>query len=442
MKKVLIAPSNTDLNRGDQSLTWASIDLVKDIFGHDSDIYLYKTQSRLAKVSQMNHQTEQLGYPLLTRIITHPRRNDDRNGIGYTKLTYLKWGWRAITDLLVTAMLLSKIPFLNKIASLCLSQEKRDTLLKFKTMDVLVVKGGGFLHSYGSLADPYVMYFQLFDVFLAERHNIPIFFLPNSVGPLKNMLAKKIVIKALRYGKVVFARESRTHNFLLENKIEAILSPDLGFYLKPSKRDFTHYLKTKGIPINRKKCVGITLRPYRFDEAPNATLLYKNYIGEFEKLTSTLIKNDIFVVFVAHTIGPSTHEDDRIPLLEIYTMYRNSENVAYLDDKKLNSQDLEKIYSYFDLMIGTRFHSVIFSLNVLTPAIAIAYGGNKASGIMKDMQLSEYVLPIEDPDSSKLYELVMQSFNEVKFYKAKINKYKVRLEDERNNLIDIVRASL
>ena len=32
MKKVLLLPNNTDLNRGDQALVWESIRLIEDIY--------------------------------------------------------------------------------------------------------------------------------------------------------------------------------------------------------------------------------------------------------------------------------------------------------------------------------------------------------------------------------------------------------------------------
>lgn len=33
MKKVILIPSNTDLNRGDQALVWESIRIIEDVFG-------------------------------------------------------------------------------------------------------------------------------------------------------------------------------------------------------------------------------------------------------------------------------------------------------------------------------------------------------------------------------------------------------------------------
>ena len=436
MKKVLIVPSNTDLNRGDQSLTWASITIAKEVFNDDVDIYLYKTKGKLADDTKTNHQTEKLNYTFLTRILSHPRRDDTNNEVNFSKLILIKWGFRAVIDLISTLMLLSKIKFINKLGFRFLNKERKKTYYSFKDLDGLFVKGGGFLHSYGSLVDPYIMYFQLFDVFLAKKYNVPVFILPNSIGPLKNNLAKKIVLKALKYAKAVFVRESNSLNYLESKGILALKSPDLGFYLMPSNKNFYDYLLNKGVPIGDKKCIALTLRPYRFDGKQNADILYQNYLNEIKKFIYNLIENDINITLMAHTIGPSAHEDDSIPLLEIFNSMDANKNIVYLYDSDLNSEDLEKIYSYYDLVVGTRFHSVIFALNVDTPALAIAYGGNKAVGIMNDMKLSEFVVPIENPDAIKLTELSRKILNNSDSYISKIKTYKLKLQDEKHFLIN------
>jgi colanic acid/amylovoran biosynthesis protein len=441
MKKILIVPSNTDLNRGDQSLTWASITIAKEVFKDNVSIFLYKTKGKLADKTKTNHQTEKLGYPLLTRILSHPRRDDTGNEVNFSKLILVKWGFRALFDLIGTFMLLSRFSFLNKLGCKFLSEEQKHTYHAFKSLDGLFVKGGGFLHSYGSLVDPYIMYFQLFDVFLARKYKIPVFILPNSIGPLRNGLARKIVISALRYAKVIYVRESTSLEFLKTLNIPAIKSPDFGFYLKPSERNFESYLKEKGVPIGEKKCIAITLRPYRFDGNQNADELYHNYLNEIKKFIQSSLSNNTSVTLLAHTIGPSAHEDDRIPLMEIYQDMPAHNDLIFLHDRDLNSEDLEKIYSYYDLVVGTRFHSVIFALNVKTPAIAIAYGGNKAVGIMNDMELNDFVVPIENPDSSKLIDLSTRIFNNNAEYVMKIENYRIKLQHEKNLLIDRIKEN-
>ena len=135
---------------------------------------------------------------------------------------------------------------------------------------------------------------------------------------LKNKFAKNIVLNALKSTKVIFVRESTSFDFLKNLGIDVFKSPDLGFYLKPSKRDFKKYLNERGILIGKKKCVAITLRPYRFDGKKNANDLFDNYLKQIKNLIEDLLSNDINVTLMAHTIGPSAHENDSIALLEVF----------------------------------------------------------------------------------------------------------------------------
>src|SRR5690606_9840384 len=64
------------------------------------------------------------------------------------------------------------------------------------------------------------------------------------------------------------------------------------------------------------------------------------------------------------------------------------------------------IYKRFDIVVGTRFHSVIFKHLSGGKAIAIAYGGNKSVGIMRMLGLEKYVANIYTVTAEHLLTLV------------------------------------
>ncbi|MCF6351464.1 MAG: polysaccharide pyruvyl transferase family protein [Cyclobacteriaceae bacterium] len=439
-KKVLIVPSNTDLNRGDQSLTWETANIVKSLFGEKGvKIYLYKNRNSV----NVNGQTEKLEYNFVSRILAHPNRFNKPSSFVVSKLIFFKWGFVAFFDLVQTLFLISRFTVLNNLAIATLNKSQKQSFEVFQKIDYLFVKGGGFLHSYGGIADPYIMYFQLFDVFLAHKLGKKIIILPNSIGPFKNKLAGWIVTKALSKCALVSVREGVSGQFMKTQNIPHLISPDLGFYLRPSQKDYTNYLLGHGVPVKTSKNIAITLRPYRFDGKENAGRLYTAYLNKMEEVVERLLKLGYAVTLLSHTYGPSLHEDDRVALRPIYMhLSEKYKNLTYLHDKNLNCTQLEKIYSYYDVVIGTRFHSVIFALNVDTPAIAIAYGGNKAYGIMQDMELEEYVVPIENPDSEVILNLVNQILIMPKKYLKKVFLYKQLLIEEREKLVELIKSSV
>jgi colanic acid/amylovoran biosynthesis protein len=109
--------------------------------------------------------------------------------------------------------------------------------------------------------------------------------------------------------------------------------------------------------------------------------------------------------------------------------------VVYMEDFGLNCRQMQKLYSYYDLLVGTRFHSVIFALNEKTPSIAIAYGGNKSYGIMNDIGVPEYVMGIDSVASQRLNALVEKLEVSKQDYLNKIDKYQFELVQERNKLV-------
>lgn len=435
--KILVVPGNTDLNRGDQALVWESIHTMSEVLPN-LEVYLYESGANFHEKQLQKKQTSLKGYQFLERILLHPRVrfNQKKKKVNYSKLDYFFWGLIAVRDLGVTLLLLSKFQLFNWFAKKSLSPQQRNTLETFSSLQALVIKGGGFLHSYGKISDPYVMYFFLFDLFLAKKLKVKVIILPNSIGPIRNRLARWLVKRALSEADFVSVREMVSQKYLKNHLgIDSFLSPDLGFYLKNKEAS----IKTNNVDFlpDGKKTIAITLRPYRFDGQSNGEQLYQSYIWAVAKFADTFVKN-YNILFVAHTLGPSAHEDDRIAIADVQNIMlnRQSENVHYIEDFELDCQDLQDLYSRCDYLVGTRFHSVIFALNVNTPAIAIAYGGNKSFGIMKDIGIDNFVCGIDSISDSWLQKAFLELVEKESEYKESLDVYRLKLNRAHAELVN------
>ena len=58
---------------------------------------------------------------------------------------------------------------------------------------------------------------------------------------------------------------------------------------------------------------------------------------------------------------------------------------------------------------------------------------------MNDMGLSEFVIPIENPEASKLIELSHNILNNTDNYISKIEKYRVKLQLEKEVLVNKIK---
>lgn len=445
-KKAIIIPGNTDLNRGDQALVWETIRLVEDVYGKENVECKLMTGIGGPDYQLQNGQTEKLGYEFIDTILKHPSRKFTKkleDSKGYTGGTLIQWGWQALVDYIRTRPLLSSFSAIRRMGELFLNQSQKRAIQDIKSADAVFVKGGGFVHSYGAKTDPYFLYFLTYHIRLAEAYGKKTIILPNSIGPLKNSIAKRIALKALNRTALLTTRENISNQFLKSLNVNSKYYPDLGFYLNPSDRDMSDYLLARGIPVEKKKVV-ITLRPYRFLGKSNPQELFQKYINSFVCLVSHLVNKGYHVAFMAHTLGPSSHEDDRLAIREVAeTLPKDlSVHTSYIEDYNLTCKDVEKIYSYFDYMVGTRFHSVIFALNVEVPSIAIAYGGNKGKGIMNVLGNDDYSIDMDKIDESTLISVFdnLERYREA--YLANLQKKKEEIQKQRTDLINCIREVL
>lgn len=430
MKKYLVIPPCSDFNRGDQALVWETVRFAKDA-GFDGDYYF------MAEDKEPVKQSIEHGLKSVIPILEHPSKKfRSKNNITMNWILFLKWGGVALIDLVWSFLLLT--PLRNLIA-VFFSKEKKKSYKLFKDADAVFVKGGGFIHSYGGKTAFYYIYFQLYHIFLAQVLGKNVYICPNSFGPFKGYGVKMLVRRAFHNVKMVVSREGRSAKMCekyLNMDIPAY--PDFGFFLPNAPQgDKTTFLKKHNIPTDRK-LVAITARPHRFllsDEPINA---YQDFILSMRSFVQWLYKEGFFPVFIEHVYAVNNHENDSYCIRQIVKGMKSHEYV-YFADRTLNCYALKRIYSYFDYIVGTRFHSMIFSMANLVPGIAITYIGNKGEGIMEDIGLQDYYLQIDSVSCDSLKEKFLYLIQTESSVKEKISRYLILAQEQRQSLINLVR---
>lgn len=446
MKKVVIVPFNTDLNRGDQALVWETARVINDVYKPEPvEIYVLESGNTQEEILMQSHQTVRLGYKLCDPILKHPGRywskeSQRRVSNGFIRL--IKWGIVAGLDFLRSCLLLLRFPLMNRLGDLFLSSRAKETIEILREADSVFVKGGGFIHTYGKVTDAYQMYYSTFSMLLALRYDKPIFVMPNSIGPLKDTLSRIFISKLLKQCNFISVRERISYEFLTRQlRIPCFNFPDLGYYLeRKSIIDPNDYMKRS--LCSGKKIVGLTLRPWRFPESKDSVERYENYIQTFSDFVQYLNDRGYFVCLFVHTLGPSAHENDEIAINDVVDKLNKSSDFEVVKDASLACNDVMKLYSKCSYFIGTRFHSVIFSQNQNIPTIAISYGGNKGNGIMNDIGLSRFVLSIDSVSLEKLIILFEDLEKSSNSYRKALESYRNELLEKRVELIRRIRTLL
>lgn len=446
MKKVVIVPFNTDLNRGDQALVWETAKIIKDVYSPEPvEIYVLESGNTPEEVLRQSNQTAKLGYKVCDPILKHPGRywsKESQEHVSNGFFRVIKWGLVAVLDFMRSVLLLSRCSLFNRIGDFFLSDRAKKTVRLIREADSIFVKGGGFIHAYGKITDAYQMYYSTFSMLLASRYNKSILMMPNSIGPLMDKLSRSFVAKLLKQCVFISVREHVSYHYLKkELRISCFNYPDLGYYLRADSEinpnDYMGRSLTSG-----KNIVGITLRPWRFPEAKDPAERYGDYISAFSEFIQYLNGKGYFVCLFVHTLGPSAHENDEIAINDVIAQLRGKGEFEIIKDANLNCYDVMKLYSKCSYFIGTRFHSVIFSQNQNVPTIAISYGGNKGNGIMNDLGLSRFVLNISAVSLQSLQtsfeDLVMSSDT----YRSVLETYREELWKKRVDLIKHVKELL
>lgn len=142
MKKYIVIPANTDLNRGDQALVWESIRVAKEA-GLIGEYYLMDPGETEEERILQSSQSLQEGYQFIRRILPHPGRGEkEGQNQFYSKKQLVKWGLRAFKDGISRAMLLSKFKIVNRLGYSFLNAEEKKSLEIIKDADAVIVKGG------------------------------------------------------------------------------------------------------------------------------------------------------------------------------------------------------------------------------------------------------------------------------------------------------------
>lgn len=431
-KKFIIIPGCCDLNRGDQALGWETARIA-------NDAGFIGKYSILSERGEPIEQSIKEGYEVLVPVLEHPsRKSENKDNIIYSNNKKIRWGIVALKDLIISLLLLKR-NIRKKVLKKSKNEELKKTLTRFEESKAVFMKGGGLIQSHGGIISTYATYYRLYHIFLAQSMNKPVYVMPNSFGPFEGPFVKYMVKKALRNCKIITAREKKSQEAVKkELNLDIPCFPDLAFYLPNGDFNKEQLCKECGID-HIKKIVAITMRPYRFPNSENPEKSYETFRKEMRKFILWLSKNGFTPLIIEHTFAITSHESDK-SCIDLVVKDLNHKDYKIYSNRRINCKDLKSLYGCCDYIIGTRFHSLIFSLSNYVPGIAISYDGYKSVGIMKDMKLENYVIDIADVRASNLIEKFRSLIENEDRIKENIAEYMEIARNKREQLIKIMKG--
>jgi len=443
-KKAIIVNGITDMNKGDQALVWESVRIIEDTKMF-TDIKVISLGDTPEEYDALCGQTKAKGIYVIQNLLKHPRRGKHhKDQLQKEGLAYLFFQIKnAVSDFISLSFL--KLIFNNKfLTKLFYDKRTNETIQAFRDVDTVYVKGGGFIHAHGEKTAPYAMWYMLFYMNLANQLGKELVLLPNSYGPFEGTTVKSQLKKGLGNSDLILSRE-KVSSIALSKLLNINIStvPDLGFYLQMQPKENGFKILEKYSFKKEDKIVGITVRPWRFPGSKNPEELFNNYLNSVKDIILHANNLGYKVALFNQSIGPNAHEDDRNAILKLVEMCDNENtNLFTWVNENLTCDLLKAVYSNIYLFVGTRFHSLIFSMTSEVPSISIAYGGNKGVGIMKDFGLSDYVIKIDDVNGEELISMFDKACLNYTFIKSQLSKQIPLLEQERVRTIKLIKEAL
>lgn len=323
---------------------------------------------------------------------------------------------------------LSKLKTIRYLLRRIFNENYLTALDNYRKADVVISKGGHIFVSLGGMSGAITFLINAMPLVLGMGFKKPVYIYAQSIGPIKGTLSVFLAKKVLSKVKKVYLREQVSYE-CISNEIGikgADICWDTAFAIKGESNN--------PLNIDRKYAV-FTVRQWNFpeDESSSGKLVDK-YVDTIVSMMEQVNNEHGYIpVLVPQVIGPTPLENDLI-MIEKFEE-KISGRVEYLAFKNDYSiQELADIYASAELVVGTRFHSVILSLASETPALAISYHGYKTKGIMAMMGLGEYVLDIYNlPETS---ETLTNFINEIPQIKDDLKKKMKQVREESLGKVD------
>ena len=285
---------------------------------------------------------------------------------------------------------------------------------------------------------PLVGYSHFLPLLQAQALGRPVIICAQSVGPFRKLasLAKRIFSRA----KLVTVRETFSPK-LLDKLNEPAITPlhtaDLAFMLQPAPASRVNaILATEAIPPHTQPRLGISV---------SALLANKTnrHLGTNDKdklaifaqaLDHVVDKLGVEVLLVPHVCGPRPSADDRQVGQRMAEQMRHpplSLNGEY------RPEEIKGIIATCDAFVGCRMHANIAALDNGIPVLAIGYS-HKTLGILNDLGLSEWVIPVNDLDPQQLSSTIMKLFAQTSTYRQQLKATLPEMKKRSRQNIDAV----
>lgn len=264
----------------------------------------------------------------------------------------------------------------------------------------LLVSGGGTLIQDATSTKSLIYYLAI--MWIAKLFGAKVMLYANGIGPVKQEENRMRTTKVLNRTDAITLRDERSYE---ETKNLGITKPEILVTADPvflidgaDKNKGREILKKAGV-LENKKILGISLREWKRADAD----FNKKITDAIETICR---KTNLYPVFL-----PLQPKD-----FEICKKILNGLSIdSVVIEDNLSVEDVLAVVKNFNIAMGMRLHSLIYSASCAVPVVGISYDP-KVSGFMEYAKQDKFV-NAEDLDKEKLIAdtlSIYESYDEIK----------------------------
>ena len=248
-----------------------------------------------------------------------------------------------------------------------------------------------------------------------RKKGIPYVYMPQAWGPFNHPPVAQNVNEMCRHSSLVYARdeESLSHisDLSEESKNKVRMAPDIAFKFRGADTEMgMSVLKELGIEKGSYPLVGLTpnLRVYERMEGEGTN---SSYVQLLTKIARFCIKKwNAAILLIPHEIalGQSSRKDDRFLCDLIHKGIADQGKVGNMN-KDLTADTIKSVIGNLDLVIGSRFHSLVFALASMVPVVALGWT-HKYGELVRNVGLDDFFLDLKSLDEGKVLGLVEKAW--------------------------------
>lgn len=153
--------------------------------------------------------------------------------------------------------------------------------------------------------------------------------------------------------------------------------------------------RSKGLSI-----VGVTPNSIVYDKVKAGG---GNYLEFLISVIQTLHQRGCLPVLIPHSYRQDTsklHNNDRAICANVLSSLPKSANCFYLD-RDLSSADLRAVIGHMDMLIASRFHSMVSALMMGVVPVTYGWGDQKYREVLAEFDVEELFIPYQELDANQ-----------------------------------------